>query len=179
MRHRILQMALVPHFIRADQYPVIGVEASRLPIRAASTVYIMAGEISSESLDIFCHKTDRRACRIQSPLAMAIQAESGIRRKTHCIAADNPAGPRSACSPQPHSAHPARLGIALCPCRTSCQSRWRRCCGIATKRRRRERSRCRHWGLGEATANLSCCEKPGRCWSTSEGGEQKLLINGR
>jgi hypothetical protein len=47
MRHGVLEMTPIPHFICANLYAIFGVEASSFPHRAATAVDVVTRNITS------------------------------------------------------------------------------------------------------------------------------------
>lgn len=47
MCHCVLQMSLVPHFIRADQDTIFRIETSRFPIRTTTTINIVVMKVTT------------------------------------------------------------------------------------------------------------------------------------
>lgn len=52
MRHRVLKMPLVFHFICTEKYSVVGIKPSCFSIRAPTTIDIVAGEVTSELANV-------------------------------------------------------------------------------------------------------------------------------
>lgn len=61
MRQGILQMALIPHLVRANLDPVVRIKTAGLARRAAGASDVVAVEVSSELADVVAQKTDDRA----------------------------------------------------------------------------------------------------------------------
>lgn len=59
-------MSLIAQFIRADQYPSLGVKSSRLPGCTSSTTDVITVDVAVQLCDILAHEADDGACEERS-----------------------------------------------------------------------------------------------------------------